>query len=179
MFGSKKRHPSDVVYLAYYPYVRPKMKDDVPLHVAPHFEEIQKSFTAFILRWCLQKKIIERDSSENLVPIINSNIASLSYILHIHNFQHLVYTETLNNFLDMIKDNVSFFHTTSLQQLTIGLLGIYEPDFIQYHINRTYAAFDALPMPDPDIHWSEIHSQYPFMWVLLTLNLFVKNFTEA
>lgn len=179
MLGLKKARPSELLYLAYFPYIQRKTPVSDPLYANLPFDEIQTQFIASVLRWCLQRDMVKKSANgEYLIPQLDKNVASLSYLLHTYNFQYLVYEDRLVEFLGMIADNQSTQHVTALQQLTIGLLSIQDPVFIHYHINRTYTAFDAIPMPAATLTWPEIHRRYPYMWVILTLHIVLRNFTE-
>ncbi len=173
-----KRNKNDIVYLANEPYVRSRFANENPVSTQPQYESIQQQFVADIIRWAVQKNLVQQTESE-LIPVVDKNIASLSYILHMHNFQHLVYTDKLDELLSMLSDNISFLHTTQLQQLTISLLGLHPPEFIHYHINRVYRAYSALPFVNADLTWGDIHEMYPFIWVILTIHLVLKSYTSG
>ena len=175
----KKDSIKDVVYLANYPYITEKTNGSSPPCTPLHFAAIQEKFTAYLLRWCLHKNIVAKNkTSEYLIPQLDKNVASLSYLLHVVNFQHFVYFSVLEEFFKNTADNYSYLSMTSIHQLHISLLMLYDPEFIEHHINKTYRAYTSLPLPNADMSWAQIHREHPFMWTVLTLHVFVKSYTE-
>lgn len=181
MFFRASPDDHQIVYLLAPPYTtRAKSKRGGFLTETPViYGQMQEEFTATLLRWCLEQGVIKRHPmQEGFLPIVDQNIASLSYLLHCSNFQKLVYQAELRDFLKMIADDgVVRVSTTAVQQLMISLMALHTPEFLQYQVNRIYRAFAALPLGDADFTWGEIHRRHPFMWVVLSLHVVVKNFT--
>lgn len=181
MFLQATRPADDkIIFLAAPPYIRKKTKNDYKKTETPTvFTETQDRLIAHLLRWSMQHGVVKYGmSNTQLLPDVDKNVASFSYIMHCYNFQRMVCTQDLENFITAISDNAVHFTTTALHQLTISLFSLYTAEFIEHHMNQIYGAFISMPLPDADYTWAEVHKKYPFMWVVLSLHIAIKNFTE-
>lgn len=171
------------------PYVRPintwkGSSESIPLTLDLYDENItqDQNLTAFLLSWMHDRKIITYNTDDRGVPKVVVTKRGLQeggvYDIANYNLRRLVYINDLDAFIQSILDNDIRHLMTDIQSLAILIPSLYPESLVNIRINKIYRSMDAIPVEDAELSWDEIHQSYPFMWVILYLQLLLFRFGD-
>lgn len=169
------------------PYVKKRKWWDIftPAYTLPQETDQDQSrireFTGHVLEWCSQYNLARFDITESgafsVIPRLSENTMAFANIIMTKNFRRLVYKADLDDFIQLIADNPSYTHATDIQQFLIELISSHEQYTIELILNKTYRAYNVFPIPDADYTWEDVHQMYPFLWVILFIQLTIRRYS--
>lgn len=110
-----------------------------------------------------------------------SDMGSLQYLQSTINYRSMIDLTQLTRILHALQNGEQFYMNQVLD-VHARLGTMYSPTLLNTIVNRTIKAISTIPYKfhptpgnDKPLTWEEIHQEYPFLWLLIYLQMILRN----